>query len=104
MRAVKALLKRHDIEGALKYLDHPISFGLVGAPDIMIIAPGPKVGGVEVKAEYASGDADSQRPTQEAWEYRVCGMGGFYILAEDIGWLNGKPDIGPTLDKLRAIL
>jgi len=103
VRAMRAFLQRGDIKGALEYLNRPMSFGLVGAPDIMVIARSEDgrtlVGGVEVKAE-----GDEQRLTQEAWEQRVCALGGFYILADHIGWDCGKPDIRPVLEKLKALL
>jgi hypothetical protein len=100
VRAITACLKRGDIPGALKFLTRPMSFGLVGAPDIMmIVGPHGRVGGCEIKA-----DGDEQRETQEAWQARVCGLGGFYVLAEHVGWSGKKPDIAPVIAALREAI
>ncbi len=108
VRAMRALLQRGDVKGALEYLNRPMSFGLVGAPDIMIIFKSSQgrtlVGGVEVKAEHADGGADQQRLTQEAWQSRVCGLGGFYLLAEHITWDHGKPDVNKIIEELRSLV
>lgn len=87
VKAVIACLKRNDIKSALKLLVRPISWGLVGSSDIIMIAgPSGKFIGIEIK-DPSTGDVQS--PEQVAFELRCKSLGASYIVAESVaGCLN----------------
>ncbi len=96
---------RGDCKGALEYLSRPMSFGLPGSADVVILAGPPlRFIGCEIKADREDGSSDEQSPIQEAWAARVRGLGAHYFLVEHIGWDRGKPDISKTLDQLKALI
>jgi hypothetical protein len=55
---------------------------------------------LEVKADYAHG-SDRISPAQEAFAAMILSNNGIYLVADHIGWLNGKPDITSVLEKLK---
>jgi hypothetical protein len=80
VRAAIACLKRNDCKGALGHLVRPVSFGLVGSSDILVLlGPTGRLAGVEVKAE-----GDRQSSGQAAWAARVRALGGIYVVARDV--------------------
>lgn len=103
VKAIRACLMRGDCKGALKFLSRPMSFGLPGSADVVILAGPPlRFIGCEIKADYDDRNrGDVQSPVQEAWAARVRSLGGEYFLVEHIGWDRGKPDISDVLEKLR---
>lgn len=73
-------LHRRDIDGALKFLVRPMSFGLIGSADLLVVlARNGRLLGIEVKAE-----GDGQRIEQIAWQRRLESLGGGYIIAVDV--------------------
>lgn len=73
-------LHRRDTEGALKFLVRPMSFGLVGSADLLVVlSRNGRLVGIEVKAE-----GDAQRIEQIAWQRRLEALGGGYIIASEV--------------------
>lgn len=81
--------------GAVKLDNRFVRFGLKGAPDVLSVILG-CLFGIEIKVP-----GDTQTVHQQAWAHALTVAGGTYILAEHIGWLNGKPDIRETLERLK---
>ncbi len=105
VKAIRACLMRGDCKGALEYLSRPMSFGLPGSADVVILAGPPlRFIGCEIKADYDDGNrGDVQSPIQEAWAARISALGAHYILVEHIGWDRGKPDISKVLEELKKV-
>lgn len=78
-----ACIRRHDLAGAMSLLSkRMVTWGLVGSSDIiMVLGPDARFIGIEVKDPETG---DSQTPEQMAFECRIRGLGGIYIIAESV--------------------
>ncbi len=83
--------------GAVKLDTRFVRFGLKGAPDVLAVIRG-RLYGIEIK-----GPGDKQSVEQESWAHALETAGGKYLLVDHIAWLNGKPDISATLDRLKEL-
>lgn len=86
--------------GAVKIDKRFIRFGLPGAPDVLLVGPGGRLLGLEIK-----GPGDKQSIAQESWCARLRAAGGVYILVDKIGWdSDRKPDVSRVIAELRRCL
>ena len=76
------LLRKGNIEAAIRLLLRPMSWGLIGSSDIIMVAgPNGRFVGIEVKDPETG---DKQSPEQQAFEIRIIALGGVYLVAEDV--------------------
>jgi len=80
-----------------------VSAGINGQGDLTGIAPNGKRIEIEIKADYGTG-RDRISPAQQAFSAMILGNNGVYLLAERIGWLQGRPDVYSTIRKLEAAI
>ena len=81
VQAAIALMLKGEIQQAIRTLQRPIKFGLVGSADILgIIAPHGRALAIEVKA-----GRDRQSFEQQAFQQMWTARGGIYIVARDVG-------------------
>lgn len=83
-----------------------ISAGINGQADLSgLISPSGRRIECEIKADYFRGH-DRQSPVQEAFERRIVGMGGVYVLVTGIIWTtesHPRPDVSEVIERLKKL-